>query len=111
MGTCAVQAFQGFLLRYLLAGAAAAHAQEPEPDTRQDVIERGQADKVDTLHPYVENRAERIFDRIHQRLVNRQITWYPFLQNAYSGGGMAFGGYMRHVSRSATSMSAAATAL
>jgi Omp85 superfamily domain len=89
----------GISLAVLLAGAAAAHAQQPEPDTRQEALERGQADKVETLHPYVESRPERIFARIQQRLVNQHIVWYPFLQNAYSGGGLALGaGYRTHVS-------------
>ena len=89
----------GIFMVVLLAGAAAAHAQEPEPDTRQGVIEREQADKVDTLHPYVQSRGERIFARIQDRLVNQRITWYPFLENAYSGGGLALGlGYRRNVS-------------
>jgi Omp85 superfamily domain len=83
----------------VLLGAAAAHAQAPEPDTRQEVIERGQADKVDTLHPYLQSRGEQIFARIQDRLANQQITWYPFLENAYSGGGLALGlGYRRPVS-------------
>ena len=89
----------GILTLTLLAGVTAAHAQAPEPDTRQGVIEREQADKVDTLHPYVQSRGEQIFARIQDRLVNQRITWYPFLENAYSGGGLALGlGYRRHVS-------------
>ena len=89
----------GMFVVVLLGGAAAANAQTPEPETREDVIEREQADKVDTLHPYVQNRGERIFARIQDRLVNQRITWYPFLENAYSGGGLALGlGYRRHVS-------------
>ena len=89
----------GILMVVLLGDASAAHAQAPEPDTRQGVIERGQADKVDTLHPYVESRSEQVFARIQDRLVNQQVTWYPFLENAYSGGGLALGlGYRRNVS-------------
>ena len=89
----------GMFVVVLLGGAAAANAQTPEPETREDVIEREQADKVDTLHPYVQNRGERIFARIQDRLVNQRITWYPFLENAYSGGGLALElGYRRNVS-------------
>jgi surface antigen Omp85-like protein len=83
----------------LLVGAVAASAQQADPETRQDLIERGQADKVETLHPYVLTRGERIIASVQERLVNQQITWHPFFQNAYSGGGLALGlGYMRHVS-------------
>jgi hypothetical protein len=83
----------------LLGGVTVAHAQGPEPDTRQGVIEQEQEDKVDTLHPYDLNKGERIFARIQDHLVNQRVTWYPFLENAYSGGGLALGlGYRRHVS-------------
>lgn len=89
----------GILMLTLLGGVAAAQGQELEPSTRQGVIEREQADKVDKLRPYDLNRGERIFARIQDRLVNQRITWYPFLENAYSGGGLALGlGYRRPVS-------------
>jgi hypothetical protein len=83
----------------LLAGAVVASGQGADPDTRQDLIEREQADKVETLHPYALTRSERIIASVQQRLVNQEIRWHPFLQNAYSGGGLALGvGHMSHVS-------------
>ena len=83
----------------LLAGAVSLRAQTPEAETRQDVIERGQADKVEDLHPYVQTRGEQIIARVQDRLVNQQIRWYPFFQNSYSGGGFAVGaGYRHHLS-------------
>jgi len=87
----------------LLAGPAASIAQTPEAETRQDVIERGQADKADDLHPYVQSRGEEVMGRVQDFLVNQRIRWYPFLQNAYSGGGLALGaGYRQFVSAYST---------
>jgi hypothetical protein len=83
----------------LLASAVASYAQAPEPGTRRELIARDQADKAATLHPYIPTRAERIVERVQERMVNRVITWHPYAQNAYTGGGLALGvGYMRHVS-------------
>ena len=49
----------GILTLTLLAGVTVAHAQAPEPETRHGVIEREQADKVDTLTPMFRAGASR----------------------------------------------------
>jgi hypothetical protein len=84
----------------LLAGAAtSARAQDPQATTRQAVIEQEQAEKAKALHPYVETKAERVVNRIEDRLFYAGPRWHPFFQNAYNGGGFAAGlGYAHHVS-------------
>ncbi len=78
---------------------AAAFAQQPEPGTREAVIERAQAEKSQSLHPYVPNKGELFVDRLENILVNGTPTWHPFFENAYRGGGFALGaGYTKHVS-------------
>jgi hypothetical protein len=82
----------------LLGGTATVRAQTPDPDTRQAVVEREQAERVNTLQPYALTKRERVFARLQERFVNQRITWHPFFENAYSGGGFAAGmGYTQHV--------------
>jgi hypothetical protein len=84
-----------------LAGvsAPAAHAQEPQPPTREAAIEAEQAEKAQNLHPYVPGKGEALMNRAENILVNSVPSWHPFLENAYSGGGLTAGvGYAHHVS-------------
>ena len=86
-----------------LAGTAtAAHAQEPAPAegaTREAVIEQAQAEKDKSLHPYVPTRAEAIMDKAEDILQQGGLSWHPFFDSAYSGGGFTLGaGYKRFVS-------------
>ena len=59
--------------------------------TRQALIEQEQAAKVPTLHPYVPNKAEKIFDRVDTILQGGTLRWHPFFDSAYSGGGFTLG--------------------
>jgi hypothetical protein len=70
-----------------------AAAQDPaaQAATRQETLERQQAAKAEKLHPYVPNRAERIFQRLDAVLVGGTLKWHPFFESAYSGGGFTLG--------------------
>ena len=46
------------------AKVAAPESQQPPAASRQAAIEQEQAAKVPTLHPYVPNKGERIFNRL-----------------------------------------------
>ena len=88
--------------------AAAAQAPPPpeteppqasQPATRQAAIEQEQAAKVPTLHPYVSNKGERIFQRVDTLLERGTLRWHPFFESAYSGGGFTLGlGHANYVS-------------
>jgi len=84
----------------LAAGTATSVvAQEPEATTREAAIEQAQAEKVQTLHPYVPSRGEALLNRFEEIMVNGVPRWHPFFNSAYFGGGFAMGvGYARHVS-------------
>ena len=74
-------------------------AQVPEPSTREAAIEQAQAEKVQTLHPYVPSKAEKLANRIETILANTRPRWHPSFDKAYSGGGLTAGlGYAHHVS-------------
>ena len=74
-----------------------AFAQEAEPGTRAAEIERAQAGKATDLHPYVPNKAEKYLDYA-ETILTSGLTFHPFFDSAYSGGGFTVGaGYMRHL--------------
>jgi hypothetical protein len=74
-------------------------AQAAQAQTRQGEIEREQAAKVPNLHPYVVNKAEKIFQRVDTVLEGGTLRWHPFFENAYSGGGFTLGlGHASYVS-------------
>ncbi len=76
--------------------AAEQSAQAP---TREAAIGQEQADKVKSLHPYVPNKAEAIFQHIDTVLEGGSLRWHPFFENAYSGGGFTLGvGHVSYVS-------------
>jgi outer membrane protein assembly factor BamA len=89
------------------AWTTTAAAQSPEPATsdtaqqassRQEVIEQSQAAKVATLHPYVPNKGERIFDKVDTLLEGGALRWHPFFDSAYSGGGFTLGvGHLNYI--------------
>ena len=87
----------------LAAGPTPALAQEPQPNgraaaSREATIEQAQAEKDEKLQPYVLDRGERIANKAQDILLNG-LTWHPFFESAYQGGGFPFGlGYRRHVS-------------
>lgn len=88
-----------FTLVALTGSAGVARAQQPEPTTRQAVIEQAQARKLETLRPYVPTRGERLAARAEEILTGQGRHLHPFLESAYSGGGFALGaGYIHHVS-------------
>jgi len=84
----------------LAAGTATSVvAQEPEATTREEAIERAQAEKDKSLHPYVPGKVEALFTRAEDILVNGVPRWHPFFDSADYGGGLTLGaGYAHHVS-------------
>jgi len=80
-------------------GPATCLAQEPGAVTREKVIEQEQSEKVKDLHPYVPGKAEALFNRAEDILVNGVPRWHPFFESADYGGGFTLGaGYAHHVS-------------
>jgi hypothetical protein len=77
-----------------------AAAQEPAASSRAATIEQAQAEKEKMLHPYVATRGERAVSKLGDILAGGGgLSVYPYFENAYSGGGFAFGaGYRRFVS-------------
>jgi hypothetical protein len=74
-----------------------ARGQEPEPDTREALIEQAQAEKAAQLHPYVPNRAEAYLNYA-ERVLSNGLRFHPFFVNAYAGGGFTLGaGYMSYL--------------
>jgi hypothetical protein len=74
-------------------------SQSPPASSRQAAIEQEQAAKVPTLHPYVPNKAERIFVRFDRIIEGGSLRWHPFFESAYSGGGFTLGvGHANYVS-------------
>jgi surface antigen Omp85-like protein len=87
------------LVLLAVGSATAAGAQQPEPQTREAVIEQEQADKVKTLHPYEPTTFERTMNKAESILTNGALHWHPFFDSAYNGGGFAFGaGYIKPLS-------------
>jgi hypothetical protein len=70
--------------------------QTAQPATREAAIEQQQAAKVPTLHPYVPNKGERLFEKLDSILAGGTLAWHPFFENAYAGGGFTLG--MGHAS-------------
>jgi Omp85 superfamily domain len=89
-----------FTVVVLTAGSATTlMAQQPEPTTRDGEIEKAQAEKVPTLHPYVISTGERLVAKAETILTGSAVRWHPFLENAGPGGGFPFGvGYAKYVS-------------
>ena len=66
----------------LAAGAATSlAAQEPETTTREAVFAQAQAEKFPILHPYVPGKAEALFNRAEDILVNGIPRWHPFFES------------------------------
>jgi hypothetical protein len=89
-----------FAVVALAAGAATSvFAQDAQTPTREAALAQAQAEKVPTLHPYVPGKAEGLFNRAEDVLVNGVLRWHPFFESAYYGGGFTLGaGYAHHVS-------------
>lgn len=80
------------------AAAQPPAAGAPVPTTRQGLIEQAQAQKEAQLHPIQLAKGERALNTVQDILVNG-LTWRPFFESAYQGGGFPFGvGYLRRVS-------------
>src|SRR4030095_5789981 len=79
-----------------LGSAAVVVAQEPEPTTRQAVIEKQQAEKAKTLKPMLPRKGEQAMAKFDDIVVNfGGRRFHPFFKNAYPGGGFPFGvGYL-----------------
>jgi hypothetical protein len=88
-----------FTLVALTGSTGVALAQQPEPTTREAIIEQAQAEKVKILRPYVPTRGERLAAKVENILTGEGKHLHPFFESAYSGGGFALGvGYKHHVS-------------
>src|SRR5262245_41978779 len=88
-----------FVFLALIGSTTIGHAQQAEPTTRQAAIEQAQAERVKTLHPYPQNRGERLAARFERVLAGEGTKLHAFLESAYSGGGFALGaGYREFVS-------------
>jgi hypothetical protein len=93
-----------FAVALTTTAAAQASTQEAPPQagpaaSRQQAIEQAQAEKAATLHPYVPNRAEQVFDEIETFLQGGTQRWRPFFDSAYSGGGFTLGaGHINYLS-------------
>jgi Omp85 superfamily domain len=85
-----------------ISGANAEPADSPqsaEPGTRQAEIERQQAEKDRSLHPYVPSKPERIFAGLDTIFLGGTVRWHPFFDSAYAGGGFTLGvGHVIYVS-------------
>ncbi len=80
----------------VLGGTAA--AQDSGTLTRTALIEQAQAEKAAKLQPYTPGAAEKWLDYAENYLLSGRLTWHPFFQSAYSGGGFTLGaGYLKHV--------------
>jgi len=74
-------------------------AQEPEPATREALIEQAQTEKAGSLHPHVPDKGEALFNRAEDIVMNGVPHWHPYFESAYYGGGFTLGaGYAHHVS-------------
>jgi hypothetical protein len=81
------------------APTAFAQAQNPDATTHEEVVRATQAEKAESLHPYVPSKGEKVMDRVQDIVYNSTIKWHPFFESAYHGGGFTLGaGYMTHVS-------------
>jgi hypothetical protein len=70
----------------------------PEAATRQAAIEQAQAEKDRDLQPHLPSKGERLANRAED-IILHGLTWYPFFESAYQGGGFPLGvGYRRYVS-------------
>lgn len=89
----------GFFTCVILTLASATAGFGQEPATRQAAIEAAQAERAKELSPYVPGKAEALFTRAEDILVNGVPRWHPFFTSAYYGGGFTLGaGYAHHVS-------------
>jgi surface antigen Omp85-like protein len=86
----------GLTLLYL---SLAIPAGAQEPATRAAAIEREQADKAQSLHPFQPDKIEAAVNHISDIVFTGQLHWHPFWTSAYSGGGFTLGaGYLSYVS-------------
>jgi hypothetical protein len=84
------------LLLAALALSAAAHAQEPEPDSRAGVLRRAREVKAAQLHPPEATRLERVLldlenGRLLERVLNPAEGLYPKIGNITAGSGFSAG--------------------
>ena len=80
-----------FTIVALFLASHDARAQTPSPTTRTDALEQEQAEKVKSLAPQEPEKYERLTGRIEAALTRGGNHWYPYFENAYSGGGFPFG--------------------
>jgi hypothetical protein len=86
------------VLLAIAAWPAAANAQD-DVTSRTELIEKEQQAKAETLKPAAPGKAEAYVTRISDALLNGNMHWHAFWQNAYSGGGFTVGaGYTQFVS-------------
>jgi outer membrane protein assembly factor BamA len=83
------------------AGHRAASAQDVQApsDTRAGDVIQLESDKVKDLHPYEPNKVEKFVNGLEDSLLHGKVSWHPWFESAYAGGGFVLGaGYARHVS-------------
>jgi len=67
-------------------------------DTRVGTIEQQEAERAKVAAPPVRSRAERVFDRIRNGMVESPDGFFPYFDTVYSGGGITLGaGYRTFV--------------
>jgi len=79
----------------ILLCAAVSNAQEP--GTRAAEIESQQAAKAKVVRQYIPQKAEALFNKFQNMLLEAPSGPYPFLGSVYQGGGVTVGpGYRRY---------------
>jgi hypothetical protein len=90
----------------MVVGPTTTRAQQPgdtETQSRTAELARAKAKKATALRPYEPDKAEVWLDRAEDLLLNGGLTWHPFFEGAYAGGGFSPGvGYRRFVSANNT---------
>lgn len=84
------------------ACCAPALAQEPEAETRAELLARLREEKAQTLGPYEPTRIEKTLLYIEQHRIVERLTiadgWYPRIGGLTTGSGFAAGaGYRKHL--------------
>jgi hypothetical protein len=87
----------GVLAASVVTPVAAAGQTDPQTPTRTSLIEQAQAEKAGALRPYTPRAAEKFLDSAEDYLLGGRLTWHPFFQSPYAGGGFVLGaGYLKH---------------
>jgi hypothetical protein len=88
-------------LAAILAIASLAHAQQTDPATRAETLQRQREEKAEQLAPPTTSRLERTLmdlesGRLFERLLNPAEGFYPKIGNITTGSGFSIGPGYRH---------------